>query len=87
METFIYAWIGIWIGVTVILCLLLLGQVIGDGFPMWSKADRSAKKLLRAVLSREQFGQLVRQGPGSFRAPGTTFLPVNIACHVFTSRP
>ena len=70
METFIYVWIGTWIGITVILCLLLLGQVIGDGFPMWSKADRSAKKLLRTVLSREQFGLLVRQGYIDIPSPG-----------------
>jgi hypothetical protein len=61
-KMLVYVWIGAWIGITVILCLLLLGQVIGDSFPRWSKADRRARKLLRAILTREQYCQLIQQG-------------------------
>ena len=58
----VYVWAGIWIGITVILCLVLLGQIINDSFPRWTGSDRRAKKLLRSILTQEQYCHLIRRG-------------------------
>jgi len=50
------------LGIIVALCLGLLGWLALDRYLKWSDANRRANELLRSVLTREQYRQLVRYG-------------------------
>ena len=58
METLAY----ILVGIIVTSALVLLGRFIIDRFLKWSGARRRASELLRAVLTREQYRQLIKRG-------------------------
>jgi hypothetical protein len=48
--------------IILIISLFLLGRFIVDRYLRWSEANRRAGELLRAVLTHEQYGQLIQQG-------------------------
>jgi hypothetical protein len=50
------------IGIFAALCLGVLGWFVYDRYFKWSEANRRANELLRAVLTCEQYRQLMRQG-------------------------
>jgi hypothetical protein len=58
VETLAY----ILVGILVTIALVLLGWFIIDRFLKWSGARRRASELLRAVLTREQYRQLIKRG-------------------------
>ena len=58
METLAY----ILVGILVTIALVLLGGFIVDRFLKWSGARRRADELLRTVLTREQYRQLIKRG-------------------------
>ena len=56
-----YFLLGI-IGIILALCLGWLGWLVYVRYLKWSEANRRANELLRSVLTREQYRQLMRQG-------------------------
>ena len=48
--------------IILIISLFLFGRFIVDRYLRWSEANRRAGELLRAVLTHEQYGQLIQQG-------------------------
>ncbi len=56
-----YFLLGI-IGIIAALCLGLLGWLVYDRYLKWLEANRRANELLRSVLTREQYRQLIKRG-------------------------
>lgn len=52
----------VFLGIMVMIYLLLPERLIVDSFSSWLSAERRAGELLRAVLTQEQYSQLIQQG-------------------------
>jgi len=61
VEMLAYFLLGI-IGIIAALCLGLLGWLVYDRYLKWLEANRRANELLRSVLTREQYRQLIKRG-------------------------
>jgi hypothetical protein len=68
VEMLAYFLLGI-IGIIAALCLGLLGWLAYDRYLKWSEANRRANELLRSVLTREQYRQLMRRGYLDIKSP------------------
>lgn len=58
METLIHVWVGI----SVIASLFVLIWLLVDSSSRLSRADRHSRELMRAVLSEEEYGQILQRG-------------------------
>jgi hypothetical protein len=50
------------LGIIAALSIVLLWRLTLDSYLKWTEANRRARELLRSVLTREQYRQLVRHG-------------------------
>jgi len=68
LEMITYFLLGI-IWIIIALCLGRLGWFVYVRYLKWSEANRRANELLRSVLTREQYRQLMRRGYLDIKSP------------------
>jgi hypothetical protein len=61
--------VSVLLGSMAALSIVLLWRLTLDSYLKWSEANRRANELLRSVLTREQYRQLMRQGYLDIKSP------------------